>query len=304
MLAFCCLALAGVSASDVWSRKLLIAHRGASAYAPEHTTAAYRLALDQGAHFVEQDLGVTRDGVLVCLHDPTLERTTNVEDVFADRFTEGNGRRHWLVHDFTLDEIKRLDAGSWRGDAFAGETVPTWQEAIDLVRGRAGLIPELKRPDLYRASGVDVAALFVTSLRQNGLHGSGPGAATPVVVQSFDEETLRSLARAVPAVERVFLLEPAAAREWLTPDRIRAVAEFATAVGPAKAAIDGRPELVRLAHQTGLKVVPYTFRAGATGRFKDVEDEMRHFLFDLDVDGVFTDNPDRFPPPTPGGHPR
>ena len=73
------------------------------------------------------------------------------------------------------------------------------------------------------------------------------------------------------------------------------VAAFATAVGPSKAAIDGHPDRVRLAHDAGLKVVPYTFRAGGTGRFPDVEAEMRYFLVELDVDGLFTDNPDRFP---------
>lgn len=93
------------------------AHRGASACAPEHTLAAYRLALEPGADYVEQDLAVTRDGVLVCLHDLTLERTTNVEEVFPDRFVEiaegpQRGRR-WLVNGFTLEELRRLDAGSW-----------------------------------------------------------------------------------------------------------------------------------------------------------------------------------------------
>jgi glycerophosphoryl diester phosphodiesterase len=94
-------------------KKLLVAHRGASAYAPEHTVAAYRLALEQGADFVEQDLGVTKDGALVCLHDPTLERTTDVEQVFPDRFREEGGTKRWYIADFTADEIKRLDAGSW-----------------------------------------------------------------------------------------------------------------------------------------------------------------------------------------------
>src|SRR5687767_1614022 len=84
----------------------LVAHRGASAYAPEHTLAAYRLAIQQGADYVEQDLAVTKDGVLICLHDDTLDRTTNVEEVFPDR-------KPWLAVDFTLAEIKRLDAGRW-----------------------------------------------------------------------------------------------------------------------------------------------------------------------------------------------
>jgi glycerophosphoryl diester phosphodiesterase len=94
--------------------KQLVAHRGASAYAPEHTLAAYTLAMTQGADFVEQDLAVTKDGILVCIHDLTLERTTNVEVVFPDRFVDysedksappGVPARRWLVHDFTLAEI-------------------------------------------------------------------------------------------------------------------------------------------------------------------------------------------------------
>jgi len=110
--------------------KVLIAHRGASAYAPEHTTAAYRLAIVQQVDYVEQDLAVTKDGELVCLHDDTLERTTDVASVFPDRFTvKSPGQRsavkEWIANDFTLAEIKRLDAGRWFHEKFAGERVPT-----------------------------------------------------------------------------------------------------------------------------------------------------------------------------------
>jgi glycerophosphoryl diester phosphodiesterase len=96
------------------ARRQLVAHRGASAYAPEHTLAAYRLAIEQGADYVEQDLAVTRDGRLICLHDESLERTTNVEDIVPERATvdPATGRRTWLAVDFTLAEIRRLDAGS------------------------------------------------------------------------------------------------------------------------------------------------------------------------------------------------
>ena len=121
------------------ARKLNVAHRGASAYAPEHTLAAYRLALEQGADFVEQDLAVTKDGVLICLHDPSLERTTDVEDRFPTRFTEvtyeGKKRRAWLANDFTLAEIKTLDAGSWFGPTFAGERVPRLGEELRIRHG-------------------------------------------------------------------------------------------------------------------------------------------------------------------------
>src|SRR5688572_13313286 len=118
------------------SSKQVIAHRGASAYAPEHTLAAYRLAMEQGADYVEQDLAVTKDGALICLHDDSLERTTNVEELFADR-------KPWLAVDFTLEEIKQLDAGSWFDAKFAGERIPTWEEAVAFVGNRAGLYPEL-----------------------------------------------------------------------------------------------------------------------------------------------------------------
>ena len=109
--------------------------------------------MEQRADFVEQDLAVTRDGVLICLHDDTLERTSNVAEVFPDRFSRkksesGGAGGSWIANDFTLDEIRRLDMGRWFDPAFAGQRIVTWQEAIDLVRGKAGLYPELKSPPL------------------------------------------------------------------------------------------------------------------------------------------------------------
>src|SRR5687768_15905905 len=105
-------------------KKAVVAHRGASAYAPEHTCAAYRLALEQGADYVEQDLAVTRDGVLVCLHDDTLERTSDVAQVYPKRFAENavgqTPGKHWLANDFTLAEIRRLDIGRWFDPKFVG----------------------------------------------------------------------------------------------------------------------------------------------------------------------------------------
>ena len=119
-------------------RPVNIAHRGASAYAPEHTIAAYELALDMGADYVEQDLQLTKDGVLVCLHDATLERTTNVEDIFPGRsvaVASKQGTKHtWPVSDFTVSEIRQLDAGSWFSSKFIGEKIPTFQEVIDRVQ--------------------------------------------------------------------------------------------------------------------------------------------------------------------------
>lgn len=272
--------------------KQLVAHRGASAYAPEHTIEAYRLALDQKANYVEQDLAVSKDGVLVCIHDLTLERTTNVEEVFPDRFAEQNGTKRWLVGDFTVAELKQLDAGSWFDPKFKGARIPTFQEAIDLVKGKAGLYPELKDPAFYRERGVKPEALLAAVLKKNALVGAKT---TPVIIQSFDETTVRALATELPDVARVWLVGPENAQRIDSAEKVKAVAAFATGLGPNKAIVAARPELVQWAHAAGLSVTPWTFRSSSTGTFPSVRAEMEKFLYDYGVDAVFTDNPDQFP---------
>ena len=292
-------------------KKQLVAHRGASAYAPEHTIEAYKLALEQGADYVEQDLAVTKDGVLVCIHDLTLNRTTNVEDVFPDRFVEDpvKKQRQWLVGDFTLAEIKRLDAGSWFNAKFAGARIPTFQEAIDAVAGRAGLYPELKDPAFYRARGVSPEKLLSAILRKNGLSGSrtadrGPRTADSgqrsadsgprIIIQSFDDATIKLLRKELPDVPRVWLVEPEWADRVATEEKVRAIAKWATGLGPNKRLIADRPDIVKWAHAAGMTVTPWTFRASTT-TFPSVRDEMAKFLYEYGVDAVFTDNPDQFP---------
>lgn len=275
--------------------KVLIAHRGASAYAPEHTLAAYRLAMAQRADYVEQDLAVTRDGILICLHDDSLERTTNVEELFPERATVDSrtGHRQWLAVDFTIDEIKQLDAGSWFDSKFAGERVPTWEEAVALVGTAAGLYAELKTPSLYQSRGIDMTRLFAESMHRLRLTLRPTGS---LIVQSFDERPLRELSKQFPAVPRTFLIEVRDGPRWLTRDGLAEIATFATGIGPSKVLLDGQAGIVRMAHDAGLTVTPYTFTTqGARTRFADVGTEMRHYLTDLDVDAVFTDNPDRFP---------
>jgi glycerophosphoryl diester phosphodiesterase len=276
------------------ARKQLVAHRGASAYAPEHTIAAYALAIEQGADYVEQDLAVSKDGVLVCIHDRSLERTTDVETVFPDRFVEeplkGKPVRRWLVADFTLAELKRLDAGSWFDARFAGARIPTFQEAIDAVRGRAGMYPELKDPSFYRARGVSPDKLLAEVLKKNGL----PDSKTPVIVQSFDEATIKGVATALPGVPRVWLVEASWADRVDSAEEVKAIARWATGLCPNKELVASRPELVRWAHAVGLTVTPWTFRASTT-TFPSVREEMARFLYEYDVDAVFTDNPDQFP---------
>lgn len=280
----------------VAGRKALVAHRGASAYAPEHTLAAYALALKQGADYVEQDLAVTKDGVLVCIHDLTLERTTDVETVFPTRFSEDTSGpapvKRWLVHDFTLAEIKRLDAGSWFAKTFAGATIPTFQEAIDLLKGKVGMYPELKDPEFYRERGVKPEELLAASMRKNDLIADPK---TPFVIQSFDVETVKALAKNLPQVPRVFLVAPEAMALVDTEAKVKDVATWATGLGPNKLILDQEPQIVAWAHAARMTVTPWTFRERDPAKFPALRDEMSKFLYTLGVDALFTDNPDQFP---------
>jgi glycerophosphoryl diester phosphodiesterase len=290
------LAVSGLSAQPA-AHKQLIAHRGASGYAPEHTPAAYKLAMEQKADFVEPDLAVSKDNVLFCMHDDTLERTTNVAEVFRDRASAGYQTRqpgtHWLGNDFTMAEIKRLDAGKWFKPEFAGQRIQTFQEAIDLVRGKAGLYPELKSPELYRSRNVDQVKLFVDIIRKNGLEKPASLKTTPVIIQSFDESAIRRVAVDLPTVPRVFLTGK---DEDVTDARISELAKFATGIAPEKFVIARHPEMVARAHAAGLTVTSWTFRADDKEmKFPDVRAEMSHFLYDLGIDALFTNNPDQFP---------
>lgn len=285
------LVLSFVVVSAQYKRKTLVAHRGASAYAPEHTLEAYRLALEQGADYVEQDLQVTKDGVLVCLHDVTLERTTNVEEIFPDRFKLENGVKHWNIADFTLAEIKQLDAGSWFNAKFAGAKVPTWQEAIDLVRGKAGLFPETKEPEYYGSRGFDMEKLVLAQLKKNKL----PDQKTPVLIQSFSPASLRKMKFDLKTKVPLVLLISPPQKEWLTAEGLKNAKAFSVGIGPAKMLLDGKPELIKLAHDTGLSVTPYTSNDRTKGRFATVREEMEYYLYTLGVDALFTDNPDQFP---------
>ena len=280
---------------------VLIAHRGASAYAPEHTVASYELGIAQGADYIEPDLQITRDGTLIALHDLTLERTTNVAEVFPERYREemirGTLTRVWPVNDFTLEEIRSLDAGSWFDPSFAAERVPTFTEVIELARGRAGLFIETKAPEVYGSRGFDMEELVLAELALHGLDQPGADHATPVVIQSFSAESLMILRGDKGTTLPMSLLiggEEAAA-EWLSPEGLVRLRDFATGIAPAKDLLLADPSVVARAHELDLTVIPWTFRARNPGTFASVEEEMTHFLEVLGVDGIITDNPDLFP---------
>src|SRR5581483_11349871 len=224
-------------------KKQLIAHRGASGYRPEHTEASYRLAMEMHADFVEPDLAVTKDNVLICLHDDSLARTTNIAEMFPDRAKA-------LANDLTIAEIKRLDAGKWYKPEFAGQKIVTFQEMIDLVRGSgSGIYPELKSPPLYKSRGLDMEKIFVDVVRKNGLEKPESLKVFPVIIQSFDEESIRRVAVDLPTIPRVFLTSSA---DDVTDARLAALAAFATGIAPEKRVIAEHPDMVARAHKAGL----------------------------------------------------
>jgi glycerophosphoryl diester phosphodiesterase len=275
-------------------RKILIAHRGASAYSPENTLPAYELAMKQGADYVEQDLQITRDGVLVCCHDIDLTRVSNVKDVFPDRFTnateKGKAVQRWWIYTFTLAELKQLDFGSHLDPKFKGTRIPTWQEAIDLIRGKAGLFPETKGPELYGKLGFNMEQMVVDVLNKNGLNETR-NHSTPVFFQSFSRPSLERLNALLAS--RWPKLQLTATKKGSAEQMLPDVPKYATAIGPPKNDITA--ELVNKAHAMGLAVVSWTFSSDEKSEFASLKDQMRHYLYDLGVDAVFTNNPDQFP---------
>lgn len=275
-----------------YTRPTNIAHRGASADAPEHTLAAYQLALKYGADYVEPDLQLTKDGVLVCLHDTSLERTTNVAAVFPDRAKTVRGRKTWPVADFTLAEVQTLDAGAWKGAKFAGAKVPTFQQMIDAVKGKAGIIPETKAPEVYGRLGLNMEKAVMAVLKANNLDAPGADPRTPVVIQSFSADSLKALrAEHGCRLPLVYLFGSGDS----SAERLKQIKGFADGVAPNKEVVYARPGLVADAHALGMSVTVWTVRGGQTGKFPTARDEMRHLLHDLKVDAIFTDNPDQFP---------
>jgi glycerophosphoryl diester phosphodiesterase len=285
----------------------LIAHRGASAYAPENTVPAFTLAAEQGATFVEFDLQLTKDRQIVCLHDNSLERTTDVEDVFPDRYVAlsassrptGEGpqtTRRWMIDDFTLAELKRLDAGAWFHAKFRDTRIPTFAETIDALRGRSGLFIELKTPERYQG----IERLILAELEAKGLARPGADPRTPVLLQSFSAASLQILSGTLGTKLPVhFLVGARDAAPWLTAEGLTKIKTFATGISPEKAIVGNHAEAIAKARQMGLLITPYTFRSSAVTGFPDVRAEMAHYLQVLGVDGVITDNPDQMPPAQP-----
>jgi glycerophosphoryl diester phosphodiesterase len=294
--------------------KLVIAHRGASGYLPEHTLEAYAMAYGMGADYVEPDLVLTKDGVFICLHDIHLERTTNVEEVFPDRARE-DGR--WYAADFNLSEIKRLQvyerANADGTPVFAGRfpqnksdfEIPTFAEMIELIHGlnrasgrNVGIYPEIKSPTWHAAEGLPMEEKLLDILAQYGYEG--PDAC--VYVQCFENHSLKmmrtDLGTELPLVQLADTGNNSDTGEnyssMVTQEGLKEIATYADGVGPYKMYIEANPELVQWAHDDGLQVHTWTMRVDSLPeKYSNFTDELNQFYFVYGVDGLFTDFTDK-----------
>ncbi|MEX2125769.1 MAG: glycerophosphodiester phosphodiesterase [Woeseia sp.] len=303
-------------------KPLVIAHRGASGYLPEHTLEAKALALGMGADFLEQDVVVARDDALVVLHDIHLDRVTDVAARFPTRH-RGDGR--YYVRDFDLSELRTLNVHERRnadGSAVFSRRFPTslarfriatFEEELEMIRGlcqstgrRVGIYPEIKAPAWHREEGVDLSTLVLRALDAQGFRRR----TDPVYLQCFDARELRRVRQDLGSDLKLVQLigdndhgeSDTDYARLRTAQGLREAARYVDGIGPwlgqlyTLADIDGHPVstgLVSAAHAAGLVVHPYTFRvdALATG-FGSFDEMIDWFAGVLNVDGFFTDFPD------------
>ncbi|MER7571977.1 glycerophosphodiester phosphodiesterase [Streptomyces sp. NPDC126514] len=277
----------------------IIGHRGASGYRPEHTLGAYQLALDMGAHIVEAgDLVPTKDGHLVCRHEPEIGGTTDVADhpEFAGRKTtkllDGVATTGWFTEDFTLAELKTLRAieripgnrphntlynGRWEIPTF--EEVLRWQEEQTRKRGKqVWIYPELKHPTYFRKLGLGLEERIAKALRKHGKHKWN----SPVIVQSFEPTSIQRLHKLIDNPLVVLLSgastrpydfvdsgDPRTVADLIKPAGLREIASYAQGIGPtldlviprdASGRLTTPTTLVADAHKVGLVLHPWTLR--------------------------------------------
>lgn len=287
------LLLAALSLS-AWAKPIVIAHRGASGYLPEHTLEAYELAVRQGADFVEPDLVPTKDGHLVARHENDISETTNVSSrpEFASRKTtktvDGKAVTGWFSEDFTLAELKTLRArGRNRASrAFDGRyQIVTFEEVLRAVRAwekqykrTIGVYPETKHPSYFRRIGHPIEESMLAILGRYGYKGAD----APVFIQSFEVGNLKRL-KTLTDIPLVQLVDDSGApQDWVEagskqtyadmvrPSGLTEVASYASAVSPYKymlirrnsdGSLGSNTGLIEAAHAAGLKVHSWTFRS-------------------------------------------
>ncbi len=279
---------------EVRDAPIVIAHRGASGYLPEHTIAAYALAYGRGAQFIEPDLVLSADGVIFALHDITLERTTNVRDRFPGRAREDGS---FYVMDFTAAEIESLNVverveGRFSGGRFG---VPRFTDVLDLVKGlnavgdcRVGLYPELKYPAVHHEAGLDLAENVLATLRAAGFSAR----TDPVFLQSFDPGELSRVRRELDSDLTLIQLIGGRDAEAYSRQALERIADYADGIGVFKGvAYERGKAFVDSAKSLGLAVHVFTLREDRVfDGFSSFTAEVAA-LRSLGVDGVFSDHP-------------
>lgn len=306
---------------------IVIAHRGASGERPEHTLAAYDLAIQKGADVIEPDLVPTKDGHLVARHENEISGTTDVaaHPEFADRKTtktiDGQTETGWFTEDFTLAELKSLRARErlpqLRSTAYDGQfEIPTLEEIIALAKQRTketgrtiSIYPETKHPTYFAGIGKGTDAPLVAALDKAGWKTAD----APVFIQSFEVNNLKH----IKTMTGIRLIQLVAAEDgpadngapsyaaMMTPEGLKQVATYAWGIGPDKAMLwndDTPTTLVADAHAAGLRVHPWTYRAEnqfVRGAFRKGADPKAHgdvageicAALGQGIDGFFTDFP-------------
>jgi len=294
------------------NKKIVIAHRGASAYLPEHTLQAKAMAYAMGADYLEQDLVLSKDGIPIVIHDIHLETVTNVAEKFPDKARD-DGK--FYVIDFTFNELKTLSVFE-RFNPKTGKTVfsnrfplkkssfqlHSLSEEIEMIQGlnkstgkNIGIYPEIKDPVFHKNEGKDISKIVVGILNNYGYKNKGD----KCFVQCFDfDETKRIRLELKCDLKLIQLLE-----DNYQANDLKKIAEYADGVGPWFQTIvkgknaDGSfiiTDFVKNAHKTGLLVHPYTFRADNLPQyFENFDQLLETGFFVADFDGIFTDFPDK-----------
>jgi glycerophosphoryl diester phosphodiesterase len=292
------------------SKKIVIAHRGASGYLPEHTLPAKAMAYAMGADYLEQDVVLSKDDVPIVIHDIHLETVTNVAKIFPKR-KRIDGK--FYVIDFTFNELKQLNV-SERFNPETAETVfsnrfPVFtstfklhslQEEIEFIQGlnkstgkNIGIYPEIKDPEFHQKEGKDISEIVLKTLNDYGYKTKKDNC----ILQCFDVKELKRIRNEFKS--ELFLVQ---LTEFKTDEKLEEIATYADGIGPwIPQIIIGKDKngkwkisnLVANAHKLNLIVHAYTFRADQLGDFNSFEDLLQVALYEVNVDGIFTDFPDK-----------
>jgi len=289
--------------------KIIIAHRGASGYLPEHTLAAKAMAHAMNADFIEQDLVLSKDNIPIVIHDIYLDDVTDVSGIFPDK--KRNDGRFYVI-DFTFDELKKL-AVFERFDPKTGKQIypnrfpkgkgsfrlHSLQEEIELIQGlnkstgkNSGIYPEIKAPEFHKKEGKNISEIVLQILADYGYKTKKD----KCILQCFDAKELKRIRKEL--TYELFLVQLMEFPEETA--QLAYFASYADGIGPwykqvLDKKIDGKwtfTTLVSDAHKLGLQVHPYTFRADQLDGFSSFDEFLHTFLIDANVDGVFTDFPD------------